>query len=421
MDSNRLVDNGYIYAKEVFAGLGIDTDLAMEKADAVAISMHCWQGDDVVGFEGADGLSGGIMTTGNYPGRAKTPEQLRGDISKAFSLIPGKKKLSLHASYAEFGSNTERLDRDRYSIDLFKNWIEFAKKEGVGIDFNPTFYSHSKYTDALTLSHPDEEVRKFWIEHGKRSREIANAIGNELGQTCVNNFWMPDGFKDTPADTRGPRERMQQSLDEVFSTKYPKENTVDAIESKLFGIGLESHTVASHEFSYGYSITRGIAYTLDSGHFHPTELISGKFSSCLQFTDSILLHVSRGVRWDSDHVIVFDDELKAIMNEIVSNNYEDRVYVALDYFDASINRIAAWVIGMRNARKALLYAYLQPNKARLAEQAGNYTERLAYLEEAKNLPFNEVWNYYCMTRNVPVMDSWIEEVRKYEETVLAKR
>ncbi|MDF2613747.1 MAG: rhaA [Clostridia bacterium] len=422
MKNLQYIEDGYKYACSVFKEMGVDVELAMEKCDKLPISMHCWQGDDGVGFDGADVLKGGILTTGNYPGRARTPEELRQDISKALQYIPGEKKLNLHACYAELGDKKGKIDRDEYSIDQFRNWLDFAKKEKIGMDFNPTFYGHSKYEDALTLSNSDEECRKFWIEHGKRCREIGAEFGKELGKPCVINFWMPDGYKDIPADTFSPRKRMIESLDEIFATEYDKKYLCDAVESKLFGIGLESYTVASHEFSYGYAMTRNKTYCFDAGHFHPTETISAKFSAALNFCSSLLLHVSRGVRWDSDHVITFDDELINIMNEIVTNGFEDRMYIALDYFDASINRIMAWVIGMRNARKALLYAYLKPTAPiKAAECTGDYSTRLALMEEVKNLPYAAIWNYYCMKKGVGVCEDWLEEVKEYEKQTFSNR
>lgn len=414
----KYIEESYKIASEVFKELGIDTDLAMEKTDQIPISMHCWQGDDGVGFDGADVLKGGILTTGNYPGRAKTINELQSDISEAFKYIPGVKKLNLHACYAELGDKKGSIDRDNYSIDQFKGWIDFAKKEKIGLDFNPTFYGHWEYDSALTLSNADETCRRFWIEHGKRCREIGATFGKELGIPCVVNFWMPDGYKDIPADTFTLRERMAESLDEIFEEKFDKNYLCDAVESKLFGIGLESYTVASHEFSYGYAITRKKAYCFDAGHFHPTETISTKFSAALNYCENLLLHVSRGVRWDSDHVITFDDELINIMNEIVTNGFEDRIHIALDYFDASINRIIAWALGMRNARKALLYAYLKPTlDIKEAELVGDYSMRLALLEESKNLPYEAIWNYYCLKNNVGVYSEWLYKIKDYEKTI----
>jgi len=414
------VKQGYDYAKQVYAAQGVDIDAAMNAAGAVPISMHCWQGDDVHGLEGGGGASGGIATTGNYPGRARTGDELRADFEKAVSMIPGALKISLHMSYAELDG--KKLDRDAYTIDQFKGWLDWAKANKLGVDFNPTYFSHPLAEDGFTLSSGDRHVREFWIEHGKRSREIALAFGKALRQTCVVNFWMPDGYKDVPLDTTAPRERMIASLDEIFKDKMDEKAELDAVESKLFGLGVESYTVGSHELMMGYAITRGKLYTLDAGHFHPTEVISAKLSSVLQYIPAVLLHVSRGVRWDSDHVILLDDELQAIMNEIVRGKYTKRVHIGLDYFDASINRVAAWVIGVRNARKALLKAALEPTKAiRDAEKKGDYTTRLALLEDNKTLPFSAVWDAYCERQGVPAGDSWLAEVKKYEKDVLAKR
>jgi L-rhamnose isomerase len=419
---DELLIKGYEYAKEVYAQKGVDVDDAMRKCAAIPISIHCWQGDDVTGCEGdGGGASGGIATTGNYPGRARGADELRADIDQALAMIPGAKKLSLHASYAEL--NGKKRDRDAYSVEEFKNWIGWARDRKLGLDFNPTFFSHPYAADGFTLAHPDKKIRDFWIEHGKRCREIGEAFSKATGQVCVINYWMPDGYKDFAADTRAPRERMAGALDAIFTPGNIDPSRVkDAVESKLFGLGVESYTVGSHEYMLGYAITRGKLYTLDAGHFHPTEVISAKFSAILSYIPEMMLHVSRGVRWDSDHVIALDDELKNIMLEITRNGYEKRVYIGLDYFDASINRIAAWVIGVRNAQKALLYAFLEPAAAiRKAERAGDYTGRLALLEEAKTLPFPAVWDAYCQNQNVPVSDEWLFTVRQYERDVLSKR
>ena len=420
--SDKLIHQGYEYAKEVYASKGIDIDAAMEKAAAIPVSMHCWQGDDVIGLENASGsLSGGIQTTGNYPGRARTADELRADIDKSLEMIPGTKKLNLHASYAEL--NGKKIDRDAYTIEQFTGWVDWAKGKDIGLDFNPTHFSHpNQEKDGLTLSSRDEKIRNFWIEHAKRCREIGAEFAKRLGKTCVINHWMPDGFKDIVEDTDTPRRLMVESLDKIFEEKIPEELVLDAVESKVFGIGVESYTVGSHELMMGYAISRGKLYTLDAGHFHPTEVISAKISAIMQFLPRILLHVSRPVRWDSDHVIIFDDELKAIMNEIVKNGYEKRVCIALDYFDASINRVAAWVIGMRNAQKAILNAYLCPtDEIKAAEAKLDYTSRLALQEEAKTLPFNAVWDAYCAKQGVPVGEAWLEQIKKYEADVLSKR
>ncbi|MEA4964325.1 MAG: L-rhamnose isomerase [Oscillospiraceae bacterium] len=411
---------GFEYARAQFAAAGVDVDAAMAIADAIPVSMHCWQGDDVIGFDGADELTGGIATTGHYPGRARTPEELRADIRFARTLIPGAMKLNMHASYAE--KNGKQVDRDAYTIDLFRNWVDFARELSFGLDFNPTFFSHPKMDGNFSLSSFDADTRKFWVEHGIRCREIALEMAKAVGQPCVVNYWMPDGYKDVCADTVAHRELMTQSFDAIFAPKIDESLVPCALESKLFGVGVESYTVASHEYSYGYAIKNHKVYALDAGHFHPTEIISAKITACLQFMDHVLLHVSRGVRWDSDHVITWDDELQRIMDEVVHNQLENRVYIGLDYFDASINRIACWAIGMRNARKALLSAALAPADAiRSAERCGDLTTRLALQEERKTLPVGAIWDYYCLQKGVPVGQDWLTQVKQYESDVLAAR
>ena len=412
---------GYEYAKEAYAAIGVDVDAAIEKASKIPVSMHCWQGDDVIGFDGSDSLTGGIQTTGNYPGRARTPEELRGDIDFARSMIPGATKLNLHACYAE--KNGKKVDRDEYTIAEFQNWVDWAKENKIGLDFNPTYFAHPMMDGDLSLSSPKADTRKFWIEHGKRCREIGNEFAKQLGQPCAINYWMPDGMKDTVVGSRAYRERMTESLDEIFADKSISQKDVPCgLESKLFGIGVESFTVASHEYSLGYAIKNGLAYTLDAGHFHPTEVISAKMSAVLNFVDSTILHVSRPVRWDSDHVVCLDDELQKIMDEIIWNGYENRCFIGLDYFDASINRIACWAIGMRNARKALLNACLADYKTmQAAETEGNYTKRLAMLEERKSMPAGAIWDYYCMKNGIAVGMDWYKQVIAYEKDVLSKR
>lgn len=419
--NDQLIRTGFEYAREVYAQHGVDVERAMERCAQVAISMHCWQGDDVVGTEGeGGGASGGIATTGNFPGRARTAQELRQDIDQAMALIPGKKKLNLHASYAEL--NGKRVGRDAYTVEQFAGWLDWARERGVGLDFNPTYFSHPYAEDGFTLASADERIRRYWIEHGKRCREIAQAFGKALGVPSVVNFWMPDGYKDMPLDTAGPRQRMVASLDEIFEEPIDEAYELDSVESKLFGLGVESYTVGSHELMMGYALSRGKLYTLDAGHFHPTEMISAKISALMQFMPKLLLHVSRGVRWDSDHVIALDDELQNIMNEIVRGGYLDRVCIALDYFDASINRVAAWVIGVRNAQKALLRALLEPEAPiREAERQMDYTSRLALIEEAKTLPFSAVWDAYCQRQGVPVGEAWLREVKRYEKDVLSLR
>ena len=374
----------------------------------------------MIGFEDPNGeLTGGIQTTGNYPGKARTPDELRSDIEKAFSMIPGKHRINLHAVYGDFEGDVER---DKIEPKHFKKWVEWAKKNGIALDFNPTCFSHPMSESGMTLSHPDKEVRDFWIRHCKACREIAAYMGKELGSPAVTNFWFPDGMKDITVDKYGPRKRLLDGLDEIFSVKYPKEYILDAVESKVFGIGAESYTVGSNEFYMGYAVSRGKLLCLDAGHFHPTEVISDKISAVFCYLDEILLHVSRPVRWDSDHVIILDDELKYIAAELVRNGFVEKTHIGLDFFDASINRIAAWVIGMRNMQKALLLALLEPT-ARLVgyERDFDFTSRLAILEELKTLPSGAVWDYFCEVNGVPVGDAWLAEVRQYEQDVLFKR
>lgn len=419
--SDRLVTKAYELAKEQYAALNVNTDEALEKLDKISISMHCWQGDDVGGFENPDaGLSGGIQATGNYPGKARTPDELRADIDKAFSLIPGKHKVNLHAIYLE--NNGEKVDRNEIEPKHFERWVAWAKEKGIGIDFNPTLFSHPKAAEGLTLSHPKKEIRDFWIEHCKRARRIAAYFGKELRIPAVTNIWIPDGYKDVTVDKLGPRERLKTSLDEILSEKINKAYNLDAVESKLFGIGSESYVVGSHEFYMGYAVKNNTLLCLDAGHFHPTEVISNKISSCLLYVDELLLHVSRPVRWDSDHVVILDDELQAIAQEIIRHNFVERVHIGLDFFDASINRVAAWVIGIRSMIKALLMALLEPTEQLIAyEVEGDFTSRLAVLEELKSFPWHAVWNYYCMKQGVPVGNMWINDVKQYEKEVLAYR
>ena len=420
MSSPKSSAPAYRLARERYAGVGVDVEQAIESLAKIPVSLHCWQGDDVGGFEGfGSALGGGLAVTGNYPGKARTPDELRADIGKALSLIPGRHRLNLHAMYGEFGGR--KVNRDEIEVAHFKKWIAWAKASGMGLDFNPTCFAHPKAADGFTLSHRDKGIRQFWIEHCRRSREIGAAMGKALGTPCVTNVWVPDGFKDTPADRRAPRERLAESLDAVFKRTLSPKHNLDAVEPKLFGIGAESCTVGSHEFYLGYAITRRKLICLDAGHFHPTETIADKISSVLLYLPEILLHVSRGVRWDSDHVVTFTDDLQAIAREIVANGYAGRVHLGLDYFDASINRIAAWVIGTRNLLRALLLALLEPPAIKAAEVAGDNTARLALQEEARALPFGTVWDYYCETKGVPVGEAWLAEVRNHEHDVLAKR
>ncbi|HEX9048362.1 MAG TPA: L-rhamnose isomerase [Verrucomicrobiae bacterium] len=413
-------EKSFALAQERYANLGVDVNYALKSLSQIPISLHCWQGDDVGGFENFGGqLGGGLAVTGNYPGKARTPDELRADLDKALSLIPGKHRLNLHAFYGEFGGR--KVDRDAIEPKHFANWIAWAKKNGLGLDFNPTCFSHPKAADGFTLSHPDKGIRKFWIEHCVRSREIGAAMGKALGKTCVTNVWIPDGYKDTPADRVAPRARLAESLDAVFKKAISPKLNLDAVEPKLFGIGSESYVVGSHEFYLGYAVSRKKLLCLDAGHYHPTEGIADKISSVLQFLPEILLHVSRGVRWDSDHVVILNDDLLAIAREIAVNDFAPRVHIGLDYFDASINRVAAWTIGTRNMVRALLIALLETPLIRSAEASGDFTTRLALQEEAKTLPFGAVWDYYCEQQGVPVGDSWVTEVKNYEKNVLAKR
>jgi L-rhamnose isomerase len=419
--TSRNSGKSYSLAKESYAEFGVDAAQAVKTLETIPISLHCWQGDDVGGFENlGGGLGGGLVATGNYPGKARTPDELRADLEKAFSVIPGKHRLNLHAFYGEFGG--KKIDRDRITPEHFKNWIAWAKENGLGLDFNPTCFSHPKAADGFTLSHRDKNIRQFWIEHCIRSREIGAAMGKALGKTCVTNVWIPDGMKDTPADRNSPRERLARSLDQVFAKKISPEYNLDSVEPKLFGIGSECYVVGAHEFYLGYAVDRKKLLCLDAGHYHPTEGISDKISSVLQFLPEILLHVSRGVRWDSDHVVILNDDLLAIAREIVANGFLRRVHIGLDYFDASINRVAAWTIGTRNMLRALLIALLEPiEKLRAAENKGDFTSRLALQEEIKTLPFGAVWDYYCESKNVPVGEDWLAEVKRYEKDVLSKR
>lgn len=420
--AGKIIEQAYRIAKEQYAALGVNTDSAMRKLAAVPVSMHCWQGDDVGGFEtaGAELSGGGIQTTGNYPGKARTIDELRRDIEKALSLIPGKHRLNLHACYIDNGG--KKIDRNEIKPRHFQSWIDWGKGKLHGMDFNPTYFSHPKAADGFTLSHWDKGIRNFWIEHGIACRKIGAAMGKQFGTTTVTNFWIPDGYKDIPVDRTGPRQRLTDALDKIFAEKISPKIHLDAVESKLFGIGAESYTVGSHEFYMGYAVSRQKLYCLDAGHYHPTEMISEKISSVLMFCPELLLHVSRPVRWDSDHVIVLNEELLAIAQELVRSGKLDKVHIGLDYFDASINRVAAWVIGMRNMLKALLYAMLEPTRELMsAEVKMDYTKRLTMMEELKTLPFGAVWDYYCLKRGVPVGMAWFDAVRQYEKDVLSKR
>ncbi len=414
------IEVAYQLALERYADYGVDVEHALKVLGQFSISLHCWQGDDVGGFENYRGaLGNGLAITGNYPGKARTPEELRADLDRALSLIPGKHRVNLHAFYGEFAGR--KVDRNQIEPKHFAKWISWAKQNGLGLDFNPTCFSHPKAADGSTLSHPDKGIRKFWIEHCIRSREVGAAMGKALGKTCVTNIWIPDGMKDTPADRVAPRARLAESLDAVFKKAISPKLNLDALEPKLFGIGSESYVVGSHEFYLGYAVSRKKLLTLDAGHYHPTEGIADKISSVLQFMPEILLHVSRGVRWDSDHVVILNDDLLAIAREIVAGGFEKRVHIGLDYFDASINRVAAWTIGTRNMLRALLIGLLETPLIRTAEAAGDFTTRLALQEESKTLPFGAVWDYYCEQKGVPVGDAWLAEVKGYEKEVLSKR
>ncbi|MCR5162703.1 MAG: L-rhamnose isomerase [Thermoguttaceae bacterium] len=406
-------------AKELYANIGVDVDAALQKLQNVKISMHCWQGDDVSGFENSGDLTGGIAATGNYPGKARNAEELMADMDKAFSLIPGKHKINLHACYA---ITDEHPDRNELEPKHFQAWVDFAKKRKLGLDFNPTFFSHPKAADGLTLSHPDPGIRKFWIEHGKCCRRITEFFGRELNQLSLDNVWIPDGLKEIPADRLTPRRRLKESLDELFSEQLDPRFIIDSVESKVFGIGLEAYTVGSHEFYMNYAAKTGVLCLLDNGHFHPTENVADKIPSLLLFADKLALHVTRPMRWDSDHVVILNDDLRDIANEIVRCDALDRVLIGLDFFDASVNRIAAWVIGMRNMQRALLAALLTPHKklARL-QQEGKFYEMMALNEELKTYPLGAVWDHFCEINRVPVREAWLNRVKRYEKDVLSKR
>lgn len=421
MSTTKNIERAYQLAQARYAELEVNTETALRALARIPISIHCWQGDDVGGFESAgQDLGGGLAVTGNYPGKARTSRELRADFEKVLALVPGNHRLNLHACYAEMEG--AKVDRDALSLAQFKNWIAWAKQLKIGLDFNQTYFAHPKVTGGFTLTSPDSAIRRFWIEHGIRCREIGAGIGKALGKTCMTNLWIPDGMKDTPADRKGPRERLVESLDAIFKKKIDKKYNVDSVEPKLFGIGAESYTPGSHDFYLGYAVSRQTLITLDAGHYHPTEGIADKISSALCFLPEIGLHVSRGVRWDSDHVVTLTDDLQAIAQEIVWGGYADRVHIGLDYFDASINRVAAWVIGARNMAKALLLALVAPiGQLKQAEAGGDYTSRLALMEEAKMLPFGAVWDYYCSQMDTPVGEAWLAEVKNYEKQVLSHR
>jgi L-rhamnose isomerase len=422
MTTPKKIAAAYQLARERYAAIGVDTEKILRALAKIPVSLHCWQGDDVGGFENFGGvLGGGLVATGNYPGKARTPQELRADAEMALSLIPGRHRFNLHACYAEF-PNRKRVERNELESRHFQTWIDWAKSIGIGLDFNPTCFSHPMAASGFTLSDADKAVRRFWIEHCQACREIGAAMGKALGTAAVTNVWIPDGMKDSPADRRGPRERLEESLDEVFKKKLNPKHNLDAVEGKLFGIGAESYTVGMHEFYLGYATKNQKLLCLDAGHFHPTENMADKISSVLLFVPEILLHVSRGVRWDSDHVVVLNDDLHAIAQELVRGDYLSHTHLGLDYFDASINRVAAWVIGARNLLRALCIAMLEPyGRYKELERAGDYTSRLALMEEAKTLPFGAVWDYYCVKQNVPVGQIWLDKIKLYEKNVLSHR
>jgi L-rhamnose isomerase len=408
-------------AKERYAALGVDVDRAILEIAKIPISLHCWQGDDVGGFEGTgEKLGGGLAVTGNYPGKARTADELRADVDQALALVPGSHRFNLHASYAETGG--KKVERDALEPDHFLRWIDWAKHKGIGMDFNPTYFAHPKAANGLTLSHPDASIQRFWIDHGIICRRIGAAFGKALGTPCVTNVWIPDGMKDTPIDRKGPRRRLAEALDKVFAEPIDPKYNLDAVEGKLFGLGSESYVVGSHEFYLAYAVSRKKLLCLDAGHYHPTEVVSDKISAVMSVLDESLLHVSRGVRWDSDHVVILSDELEAIAQELVRGDFLGRVHIGLDFFDASINRVAAWVIGARCMIKALLLALLEPTATlRQLEAEGNYTARLALLEELKTMPIGAVWDHYCHTKEAPVGAAWLDEIKRYEREVLARR
>ncbi len=419
--NEKKVLKSYDLAKARYADLDVDTDNVLSILSNISISLNCWQGDDVTGFEGSgQAPGGGLQVTGSYPGKARNGDELRQDLEKAFSLIPGKHRLNLHASYAE--TKGKRVDRDQLEAQHFETWIHWAKALSIGLDFNPTCFSHKMADTGFTLSSPEKEIQTFWIRHCMACRKIGEHMGQELGNPCITNIWIPDGYKDIPVDRKTPRERLKHALDAIFSENMDTRYNRDAVESKLFGIGSESYVVGSHEFYLGYAIRNNKLLCLDTGHFHPTEVVSDKISAVLTHLDEILLHVSRGIRWDSDHVVILSDELNAIAHEIVQGDFIDRVHIGLDFFDASINRIAAWVIGTRSVIKALLIALLEPSDVlRQMEEEGDHTARLAMLEECKTLPFGAVWDHYLMTQSVLWGDWWLKDIKEYEDKVLSIR
>ncbi|MHA1688137.1 MAG: L-rhamnose isomerase [Promethearchaeota archaeon] len=420
--NDKKIINAYNQAQEFFEEFGINTDTVLKQLQSYSISIHCWQGDDVGGFETPESelKGGGIQVTGNYPGKARSISELQQDLEKVLSLIPGNHGINLHASYGDFGG--KRVDRDQISIDHFQNWIEWAKALGIHLDFNCTLFSHPKAENGFTLTSNDKEIRAFWINHVKRCREISAEIGKQLNHVCVHNIWIPDGMKDIPIDRMKYRKVLKDSLDEIFTKKFPKQYMRDSLEGKLFGIGSESYVVGSHDFYLSYAISNKTLITFDTGHYHPTESIADKISAVLPFVDGIVLHLSRGVRWDSDHIVILDDIIIQIMEEIVKCNASDKIFICTDWFDASINRIGAYVIGLRAILKALLMALLKPwDQLREYEEEGDYTRRLALLEDLKTVPHGAIWNYYCHEMHVPLDFEWIHDIKKYEKDVLLKR
>jgi L-rhamnose isomerase len=419
--SERQVRDAYAVAKERYALMGVDTDRALDTLAGVSLSLHCWQGDDVGGFEASgETLGGGLAATGNYPGKARTADELRRDLDQVYSLIPGNHRLNLHAMYAETGGR--RVERNELRPEHFAAWTDWAKANGHGIDFNPSCFSHPKAASGFTLASYDAGIRRFWIEHCIACRKIGAHFGKALGTPCITNIWIPDGFKDTPVDRKTPRALLKQSLDDILAEMIDPQHNLDSIEPKLFGLGSESYVVGSHEFYLGYAVANRVLLCLDAGHFHPTETIADKLSSVLLYLDEVLLHVSRGVRWDSDHVVILNDDLHAIAQEIVRGGFLNRVHVGLDYFDASINRVAAWVIGARNTLRALLAALLEPiDHMRELEKSGDYTQRLTLLEELKAMPFGAVWDYHCLKQSVPVGMAFMDSVKTYERDELSRR
>ncbi len=416
-----LVDESYSLARELYASVGVDTDRALRRLSSIPLSLHCWQGDDIGGFEGpGKEVGGGLAVTGSFPGRARTPVELRADLEKALSLIPGRHRVNLHAIYAE--TEGRSIGRDELLPEHFRGWLAWARELGLGLDFNPTFFAHPLADDGFTLAHTDPSVRRFWIDHGRACRRIGASFGRVLGSPCVTNVWIPDGYKDLPANRSSPRELLVEALDAIFKEELDPQHNLDAVECKLFGLGSESYVVGSHEFYLGYAISRGKVLCLDAGHFHPTEVVSDKISSVLLWVDRLLLHISRGVRWDSDHVVILSDEVREIAKELVRGAYLPRVHIGLDFFDASINRVAAWVIGARAVLKALLLALLEPSdKLRNFELDGNFTGRLALLEQLRVMPFGAVWNHHCVSQGVPDEPSWMPAIFQYEKSVLSKR